>query len=361
LMGTFSTEGLVYISQSIDDQMSGTRVLPGDVLLNITGASIGRVCVVPSHLCPANVNQHVCIIRTDGTFDPEYLAAILATDKFQAFIWESQAGGTRQAITKQMIEEFLIPWKSTEEQGRLAERMMGQLAEVEKARHAAESQLQDAALLPNRIINQVFADVDGRETTLDDVLMDIQAGKSFQTAERLARADELGVLKVSAVTWSDFRPNEAKALLDAYVPDESHKVKSGDFIISRANTKEFVGAVVLVESDFPKRLLSDKTLRLAVDENRVSKEYLLFALRCSCARNHIEHYATGTSNSMRNISQRTIETIPLCLPTIDEQRQIASQLKSRLEEVSKLQSALTTQINDIEQLPSRILAQAFED
>jgi type I restriction enzyme S subunit len=44
LMGAFSNEGLVYISQTIDDSMSGSRVLCGDVLLNITGASIGRVC-----------------------------------------------------------------------------------------------------------------------------------------------------------------------------------------------------------------------------------------------------------------------------------------------------------------------------
>ena len=192
------------------------------------------------------------------------------------------------------------------------------------------------------------------------MLIDIQAGKSFQTAETLAGPDELGVLKVSAVTWTEFRPSEAKALRDTYDPADSHRVKNGDFIISRANTKEFVGAVVLVDRDYPNRLLSDKTLRLVVDESRVCKEYLLYALRTSMARRHIEHFATGTSDSMRNIAQGTINSIPLCLPELNEQKRLATQLKARLKEVTDIRSAIETKLQDIEQLPNRILAQAFE-
>ena len=161
------------------------------------------------------------------------------------------------------------------------------------------------------------------ESTLGDVLLDIQAGKSFQTAEVLARPDELGVLKVSAVTWSNFQPDEAKALNGEYMPNANHRVRKGDLLISRANTKEFVGAVVLVDRDYPFRLLSDKTLRLVIDESRASKEYLLFALRAPKARKHIEHYATGTSDSMRNIAQGVITSVPIELPSLHDQRRIA--------------------------------------
>lgn len=138
---------------------------------------------------------------------------------------------------------------------------------------------------------------------LGDVLLAFEAGKSFQTAELLARPDELGVLKVSAVTWTEFRADEAKSLDGDYQPDERHRVRKDDLLISRANTKELVGAVVLVDRDYPFRLLSDKTLRLVMDERRASKEFLKFALRAPLARKHIESYATGTSDSMRNIAQ----------------------------------------------------------
>lgn len=197
------------------------------------------------------------------------------------------------------------------------------------------------------------------QLTLGDVLLDIQAGKSFQTAEVLARPDELGVLKVSAVTWSDFQPDEAKALNGEYVPDVNHRVQKGDLLISRANTKEFVGAVVLVDRDYPFRLLSDKTLRLVIDETRASKEYLLFALRAPKARQHIEHSATGTSDSMRNIAQGVINSVPIDLPHLPEQRRVAARLRSQLGEVESARRAALAQYESAEALLSAIYREAF--
>jgi type I restriction enzyme S subunit len=197
------------------------------------------------------------------------------------------------------------------------------------------------------------------QLTLCDVLLDIQAGRSFQTAEVLARPDELGVLKVSAVTWSDFQPDEAKALNGEYKPDASHRVRKGDLLISRANTKEFVGAVVLVDRDYPFRLLSDKTLRLVIDEDRASKEYVLFALRAPKARRHIERYATGTSDSMRNISQGVITSVPIDLPPLCDQRRIASCLKSQLAEADRARQAATVQREGAEALLAALYREAF--
>lgn len=199
-----------------------------------------------------------------------------------------------------------------------------------------------------------------RQPTLGHVLLDIQAGKSFQTAEVLARPDELGVLKVSAVTWSEFQPNEAKSLVDAYEPEASHRVCRGDLLISRANTKEFVGAVVLVERDYPFRLLSDKTLRLVIDEERAAKEYLLFALRAPKARQHIEHYATGTSDSMRNIAQGVIASIPIDLPSLDEQLRVATRLKAQLAEVETARQAAQVQVRESRLLRRKIIDDAFD-
>jgi len=198
------------------------------------------------------------------------------------------------------------------------------------------------------------------DTTLGDVLVGIETGKSFQTSEILAKPDELGVLKVSAVSWTDFLPGEAKALSGAYTPAESHKVKKGDLLISRANTRELVGAVVLVERDYPMRLLSDKTLRLVIDEQRASKAYLMYALRSSEARGHIEHFATGTSDSMRNISQDVIKAIPIWLPTLDEQRRIAARLKAQLAEVETARQAAQAQVLDAAFLQKRLLCAAFD-
>ena len=198
-------------------------------------------------------------------------------------------------------------------------------------------------------------------STLGDVLLNIQAGKSFQTAEVLARPEELGVLKVSAITWSEFQANEAKALTGEYEPAESHKVREGDLLISRANPKGFVGAVVLVDRDYPFRLLSDKTLRLVIDEGKADKNFLLYALRAPKARDHIEQFATGTSDSMRNIAQGVITSIPISLPTLDEQRQIAARLKAQLAEVETARQAAQLQLHDTRLLRARMLKSFFAE
>jgi len=196
-------------------------------------------------------------------------------------------------------------------------------------------------------------------TTLGDVLLGIETGKSFQTTDRLARADELGVLKVSALSWTAFRPDEAKAVI-GHEPEPHHRVKKGDLLISRANTLELVGAVVLVDRDYPNRLLSDKTLRLLLNTDFVDAHYLLFALRAAAARKHIELNATGTSDSMRNIGQGVITSIPLgSLPPLVVQRSVAAQLAARLSAVEDARRSATAQLAEIERLPARLLAQAF--
>ncbi len=100
--------------------MEGSRVMHGDVLLNITGASIGRVCVVPDECCPANVNQHVCIVRVTEDVDPHFIAYFISTPAFQKYILDTQAGATRQALTKALVEAFAVPLPPLSEQKQIS-------------------------------------------------------------------------------------------------------------------------------------------------------------------------------------------------------------------------------------------------
>src|SRR5262249_39934149 len=70
----FSNDGLVFLNKSQADALNEVTVRSGDVLLNITGASIGRVTQAPPYMDGARVNQHVCIIRPIAEIDGEYLS-----------------------------------------------------------------------------------------------------------------------------------------------------------------------------------------------------------------------------------------------------------------------------------------------
>ncbi|MEP0873087.1 restriction endonuclease subunit S [Trichocoleus desertorum AS-A10] len=159
---------------------------------------------------------------------------------------------------------------------------------------------------------------------LGEVLHSIEAGKSPKAQERPADAGEWGVLKVSSVTWGEFRCQENKALFPEFKADGIPTVRTSDLLLSRANTVELVGAVAIAREDYPNLILSDKTLRLNPNLNLANPLYLLHALRTQEARTHLESHATGTSGSMRNVSQESIRNTPILIPPLEEQNRIAA-------------------------------------
>ena len=113
---TFTTSGLAYINETQAKKLDGVKVESGDVLLNITGDSVARACIIPDEILPARVNQHVAIIRANNQYAlNEYLLYFLQYNK-QYLLSISQGGGTRSAITKKMIEDIEIDLPNIEDQ-----------------------------------------------------------------------------------------------------------------------------------------------------------------------------------------------------------------------------------------------------
>ena len=107
----FHRDGLVFIGDHHADELKNVEVFEEDVLLNITGDSVARVCQVASDVLPARVNQHVAVIRPDSfNLDPGYLRYFLVSPEMQTMLlsWAG-SGGTRNALTKGMIESLEIP------------------------------------------------------------------------------------------------------------------------------------------------------------------------------------------------------------------------------------------------------------
>ena len=107
----FSPSGLAYISEEQAQKLDNVKVESGDVLLNITGDSVARVCQALNRFLPARVNQHVAIIRPiSSVFDARYLRYFFASPAQQNFMLGLAAvGATRNALTKGMIESFEVP------------------------------------------------------------------------------------------------------------------------------------------------------------------------------------------------------------------------------------------------------------
>jgi len=117
-------DDVVFIDPSIDEEMSNTRVRPLDVLLNITGASLGRTCLVPEDCAPSNVNQHVCIIRPmKEHFEPIFLSLIMNSTYIQTQIFESENGVSREGLNFAQIANIVTILPSVDEQKYIADHL----------------------------------------------------------------------------------------------------------------------------------------------------------------------------------------------------------------------------------------------
>ena len=105
-----------YISNEVHQSMNGTEVVANDLLLNITGGSLGRCAIIPSNFDKGNVSQHVCILRT-VLVKPDYLHAFILSSFFANSM--KITGSGREGLPKYNLEKMLLPLPPIKEQERI--------------------------------------------------------------------------------------------------------------------------------------------------------------------------------------------------------------------------------------------------
>ncbi|MCF0177904.1 MAG: restriction endonuclease subunit S, partial [Bacteroidales bacterium] len=128
-----SIDNPTFITEAVDEEMRGSRVQPYDVLLNITGGSIGRCCIFYPEYGRANVNQHVCIIRTiPDKLMPEFLHYYWISSLGQTAISLYQTGGNREGMSSNAISKSPIPLPTISEQKEIVAFLDLKCTEIDK-------------------------------------------------------------------------------------------------------------------------------------------------------------------------------------------------------------------------------------
>jgi type I restriction enzyme, S subunit len=186
----------------------------------------------------------------------------------------------------------------------------------------------------------------------------ISAGKSFKCEERPPQDGEIGVVKVSAVTWGSYNEEESKTCTREALVNPELFVQPGDFLFSRANTIELVGACVIADRVTRKVMLSDKILRFSVRQGW--EKWLLWSLRSSHGRAEIERLATGNQESMRNIGQERVLSIRLPLPANGEQHRIVEEIESYFTRLDDAVATLERVERNLKRYRASVLKAAVE-
>lgn len=272
----------------------------------------------------ALVNQHIFrVIPKPGVVRTDYLRHVLV-DALGS-IKKHLHGATMKHVNRREFLDTLVAVPPNNEQRRIAA-ILDQAGGLRAKRRQILAHLD---LLAQSIFREMFGDGYIYErVTLGDVVSRIDNGSSPLCESRPASPIEWGVLKLGAVTYGVFRPEDNKAFLGDTESMTGNEVQRGDVLMTRKNTRDLVGAVALVDDVRPRLLLPDLIFRLHLDSDRVDRRYFHALMMSPGKREAVRNLSSGSAASMPNISKSRLRQLPIELPPRPVQREFASRMKA---------------------------------
>jgi type I restriction enzyme S subunit len=350
-------------------------VSENDVLLSRIVPHIQRSWLVGKSNGRRQIGSGEWIVFDGNHISPLYLRYfLLSYDFHQKFMKTvSGVGGSLTRANPNQTAEFSFPLPPLPEQYRIVAKIEELFSELDKGIETLKTAQQQLKVYRQAVLKYAFEgkltnpEVKDRELPegwgkfhLGNYIQEIDAGKSFKCDERPPTDSEIGVLKVSAITWGEYNESESKTVYNNSFVNQKFFVKKNDFLISRANTLDLVGSAVIVKKVSKSLMLSDKTLRITFS-NQLDKYYVLYFLRSQMGRKQIQSFSTGNQESMRNIGQASIRSIQIVLPLdIQIQKKVVQEIESRLSVCDNIESSIEQSLQQSEALRQSILKKAFE-
>jgi type I restriction enzyme, S subunit len=295
---------------------------------------------------------------------PEYLATFFKWQKAweRAAMFSTGMGDRRRRIQPEQLLKMTIPLPSVQEQERLVERLGSLGTKIDEAKRLRREADLETVSLTNAVRRGIFGErPDQSWIPLSNYVSHIQNGWSPSCEKRRAVDGEWAVLKVGAVSFGTYDPTENKALPKSLSPISEYEVQAGDFLMSRANTLELVGACAYVENTPPRRMLSDKLFRFVFRPDvDVDRHYLNHVLKSPAIRDQIVRVASGTSPTMKNISKEKVLALLIPGHSFSQQKELAARLsntQSLIDTTASYQAKLSAELDAM--LPG-ILNQVFD-
>ena len=290
-MGHLILNDIAYIDESTHQKQKSTELRTNDVLLNITGASIGRTALATEEINGGNVNQHVCIIRTNSNVEPSYICDYIQTSKIQKYIQSLQTGGSREGLNFEQIRSFPINIPTVEEQVKIAK-----LLSLINERIATQSKL----------IEKLESLIKGLRVSL----MQMENGNIVHLGE-IARIYQPQTISSTELTEDGFLVYGANGIIGKY-KQYNHKTEQ-ICITCRGNT------CGMVNYTKPMSWITGNAMVINTDEhqNKVCKRYLYHYLSAYNFNSII------SGSGQPQIVRTPLEKLEITLPSIFDQEQKA--------------------------------------
>ena len=329
---------------SVDDINAQKYALhEGDLLISLTG-NVGRVGILTEQFLPAALNQRVAniVVKDNRLLDKSFLFHLLNSDTFENKCIFSANGVAQKNLSTDWLKEVEISLPPIDEQRKIAA-VLDKISDLTGKRRSQLDKLDE--LVKFRFV-EMFGDpvhntLTWQKLTLGECLVSIDNGYSYVCANEARLGNEPAILKLSAVTYGDYHPEENKAILDETLFSDNAEIRSGDLLFTRKNTPALVGMCAYVADTPPKLMMPDLIFRLNTND-KCNKIFLWKLINHETFRPCIEAIATGSAKSMSNISKERLRKMQIIVPDIDRQEQFADFIRVVEKSKSTIRRSLTT-------------------
>jgi type I restriction enzyme S subunit len=352
-------DDVAYIGEDTHEEMSGTKLKEHDVLLNITGASIGRCTFVPRDFGEGNVNQHVCIIRLLAGLNHRFLAYCLSAPWGQDQILSSFTGASRQGLGQRDLGGIQVPLPPLNEQERISTYLDASCAAIDAAVVAKRRQLEtlDAVretLIESAVTKGIQASTKTRQVNEDWIgeipahwevcrIKRIVSQVDYGISEATVKEGQFPVLKMAHIQRGelvfsnlDFVDDVAEALL----------LERGDLLYNRTNSPDQVGKAAIFRGTKKDKLTFASYLVRLRTNHRADPCFLNYLINSS------GFLAFARKLAIPSVQQSNLNSTRYCrmfipLPPPSEQREIAAFLDSKLAEMKRVVRVISEQIETL--------------
>lgn len=376
-------EHVSYISRNVHESMKRTHLHGKETLFNITGASIGRAALFTSKVGPANVNQHVCILRFKDEIHPSFPQYWLNSSLLQKILMKIQVGVTRQGLNYNQVRALPIPVPPYNEQKRIIQLIEGYIMKINQAKQLIEEakatfELRRAAILDKAFRGELTRkwreDNSNQTRTVSSISKGINQDEIpflLPTGWQWARLRDLGTLERGR---SKHRPRNDPKLFGGEYPF----IQTGEV----ANARDYISSYKQTLSEYglqQSKLFPEGTVCITIAANIadtallkfpccfpdsvvgfipkdafISSLYLHYYMRT--IKSNLEHYAPATAQ--KNINLKVLQEIVVPVPPKSEHDEILHMIDSLMQKDEKAQTIMTV-ASDLEILEQSVLSKAF--
>ena len=343
-LGHLILDDIAYIDEDTHQRQKNTELQLDDVLLNITGASIGRSALVNQQIVGGNVNQHVCIIRANKKLIPSFLCNFLLSQYGQKQIESFQAGGNRQGLNFEQIKSIKIGLPSVEEQKKIADLLLL----IEQRITTQNKIIEDLKKLKSAICEKLFSSPKDKQpqirlygffgdwhfVRLSDICHRIcRKNTGEQCKQVLTIAAQYGLVSQEEF----FNKNVASENLSGY-----YLLQKGDFAYNKSYSGDYVWGTVKRLDNYEQGVLSPLYICFRPDPARVDSDFLIYYFESKKWHKTVVNIAgEGARNhGLLNISVVDYFNTIHCIPSMDEQKQIAQIIGTLLSKIAREQRML---------------------